>query len=133
MSPHRARDCPLGLTTIQSRGWRRPCEGRLSQVRSSLEAWLFDMCVAMPRRTSQALDRFFEPGVGARSPDTIARRFELGRAILAQRNECSLRDLSKAFGGRVSRTFLHRCTIAHRLGTSFPFILESEHLRVSHL
>jgi len=57
----------------------------------------------------------------------------VGRVILAQRNECSLRDLSKALGGRASRTFLHRCTTAYRLGKSFPFILESEHLRVSHL
>lgn len=87
----------------------------------------------MTRRTSPALERFFEPGIVTRSPDTIARRFEVGRVILAQRNECSLRDLSKALGGRVSRTFLHRCTTAYRLGKSFPFILESQHLRVSHL
>ena len=104
----------------------------------------------MTRRTLQALERFFEPGAstGALSPalspalssalspskvDTIARRFEVGRAILAQRDECSLRDLSKALGGRASRTFLHRCTTAYRLGKSFPFILESAHLRVSHL
>lgn len=71
--------------------------------------------------------------VGRGPRDTIAHRFELGRAILAQRSGCSLRELSKALGGRASRTFLHRCTTAYRLGTSFPFILQSGHLRVSHL
>lgn len=91
----------------------------------------------MTRRVLPTLERFFEPGAAV--PDTMARRFELGRAILAQRDECSLRDLSKALGelgvarGRVSRTFLHRCTVAYRLGKSFPFILDSQHLRVSHL
>ncbi|HEY6725923.1 MAG TPA: hypothetical protein VI197_17940 [Polyangiaceae bacterium] len=97
----------------------------------------------MTRRTLQVVERFFEPGapshavssnaVASNAVDTIARRFELGGAILAQRDECSLRELSKALGGRVSRTFLHRCTTAYRLGKSFPFILQSPHLRVSHL
>ncbi|HEU5076901.1 MAG TPA: hypothetical protein VFU02_22075 [Polyangiaceae bacterium] len=110
----------------------------------------------MTSRALQALERFFEPGAppsfaddapsGALSaapsrlsrnrpgsPDTIRRRFELGQAIVAQSDACSLRDLSKALGGRVSRTFLHRCTTAYRLGRTFPFILESNHLRVSHL
>ena len=87
----------------------------------------------MTRSALQAVEKFFEAGAPSGSPDTIARRFEVGRAILAQRDECSLRDLSKALGGQVSRTFLHRCTTACRLGRSFPFILESRHLRVSHL
>jgi len=87
----------------------------------------------MTRRALQAVERFFEPGAPSGSPDTIAHRYEVGRVILAQREECSLRDLSRALGGRVSRTFLHRCTTAYRLGRSFPFILESQHLRVSHL
>lgn len=92
----------------------------------------------MTGRTLLALERYFEPGVSSsaapsRALDTIARRFELGRAILAQRHACSLRDLSRALGGRASRTFLHRCTTAYRLGKSFPFILQSRHLRVSHL
>lgn len=91
----------------------------------------------MTRRALRTLEQFFEPGASA--PDTIARRFELGHAILAQRDTCSLRDLAKALGAlgvaraRVSRTFLHRCTVAYRLGKSFPFILASQHLRVSHL
>lgn len=87
----------------------------------------------MTRRTLQVVERFFEPGASSNALDTIARRFELGRAILAHREECSLRDLSRALGGRASRTFLHRCTTAYRLGRSFPFILQSRHLRVSHL
>jgi len=99
----------------------------------------------MTRRTLQTVERFFEPGSRPSAPssgepplssnalDTIARRFELGHAILAQRDECSLRELAKALGGRASRTFLHRCTTAYRLGKSFPFILQSTHLKVSHL
>ena len=88
----------------------------------------------MTEIVTRALETLFE-STRACSPthDTIRRRFELGRVVTEHRSQRSLRELERALGGRLSRTYLHRCTTAYRLGKSFPFILESQRLRVSHI
>ena len=63
--------------------------------------------------------------------DSIRHRVEVGR--LAEASGRSLRELSQQSQGRLSRTYLHRCKAAYRLAKSFPFLLESRRLCVSHL
>lgn len=70
---------------------------------------------------------------GLRGRDTIRCRYQVGRLVVADRSQRSLRDWERALEGRVSRAYLYRCTVAYRCGTAFPFVLESTRLKVSHL
>lgn len=88
------------------------------------------MAEAVPEDLLSLLTR---PTQGPRRGDTIHRRYQVGRLVVAARAQRSLRDWERALEGRVSRAYLYRCTLAYRCGSAFPFILESKRIKVSHL
>ena len=99
-----------------------------------LGALRFRYTTFMTEALSEDLESLLSQSLnGADCRDALRHRYELGRRLVEQQSQRSLRDWERVLSGRVSRSYLYRCTVAYRLGTAFPSLLESKRLKVSHL